>query len=339
MRILIVLPSQDRVSGNWVTACRFQQGLEKQGHRVIVLDTPLQPRGFLRQRTRDFSPDVTLLLHAYRAGNPWLTETVDMDIPFLVLLTGTDINHGLGVPEEGEIIRTVLLQAAAVLVQNPLIADQFRDSHPHLSTRLQLLTPGIILGETHYELRKTHALSRDVTLFLCPAGLRPVKGVLALLEMFDPVAAERSDLLVAFCGPQLDADYCRHFLTEISARPWARYLGSIPPNAMASAMHEVDVILNNSQSEGLSNALLEAATIGLPILARKIPGNEAVVRHNRNGLLYETPLEFKQYALQLLDHEKRQQLTCPDTERYDPDHEAAELATILMGAAKSRGSD
>jgi glycosyltransferase involved in cell wall biosynthesis len=336
MRILIVVPSQDRVSGNWITACRFQRGLEKRGHLVVIHDTQLQPRGSLRQRTADFTPDIALLLHAYRSGKPWLTETADMHVPSVVMLTGTDINHGLGFPEEREIIRAVLEQAHAVLVHNPLIADQLRASRAWLATRLHLLPPGILLGETLYDLRGSHALAKDLTLFLCPAGLRPVKGVLPLLEMFDLVASQRSDFQVAFCGPQLDADYSRRFLAEVKERGWARYIGSIPPDAMASAMRGSDVILNNSQSEGLANALIEASAIGIPILARRIPGNAALVRHNCNGLLYDNLTEFRRYALQLLDGEKRRELICPDARKYDPDLEAAELADILNDAASSR---
>ena len=101
---------------------------------------------------------------------------------------------------------------------------------------------------------------------------------------------------------------------------------------MASAMRGADVVLNNSQTEGLANTLLEAATIGIPILARNIPGNAAVVKHNINGLLYNDEDEFVQLALQLINRDKRQKLTCPDSDRYNPDHEAAELVAILQEA-------
>ena len=70
-------------------------------------------------------------------------------------------------------------------------------------------------------------------------------------------------------------------------RRWASYLGVIPPEAMAAAMGGADVIINNSLSEGLANSLLEAATLGIPILARNNPGNAALVRHGINGLLFD----------------------------------------------------
>ena len=287
MRILIVVPSQDRISGNWVTAQRFQDGLRKQGHQVTLHDTPLQVDSDFRQQLLDFAPDVTLLLHAYRSGKPWLEAAQDLNIPYVVLLTGTDVNHGLDDPEQSEIIRTILHQAAFVLLQNPLIAADLTTAHPELATNLRALPPGIRLGTASYDLRGVHSLNKQQTLFLCPAGLRPVKGVLKLLEMFDRVTTENSACHLAFCGPILDKSYGSGFLAEIKKRSWSSYLGAIPSNAMANAMRGADVILNNSRTEGLANALLEAATIGIPILAHNIPGNAAVVKHNVNGLLYD----------------------------------------------------
>jgi glycosyltransferase involved in cell wall biosynthesis len=237
-------------------------------------------------------------------------------------------------PEQIEIIHTIMHQAAFVLLQNPLIIAELKTVHPALTTNLRELTPGIVLGTAAYDLRSIHSLKKAQTLFLCPAGLRPVKGALELLEMFDQVAMESSPFLLAFCGPILDEDYAKRVLDAIEQRPWSSYLGAISPGAMANAMRGADVILNNSQTEGLANALLEAATIGLPILARKIPGNAAVVRHESNGLLYSNRTEFTRYALQLLKRERRQQLSCPDPDRYNPDQETAELIAILQKTIK-----
>ncbi|MBE0576793.1 MAG: glycosyltransferase family 4 protein [Desulfuromonadales bacterium] len=335
MRVLIVVPSQDRISGNWITAGRFKHGLEDQGHQVALYATSLQPQGGLRQQLHDFNPDIALLLHAYRSGKPWLEEAAGLDIPCVAQLTGTDVNQGLNDPEQSDIIRILSQQAEFVILQNPLIAAELSASHPELTMNLRLVKPGIILGSAPYDLHKIHDLAKEKTLFLCPAGLRPIKGVMELLEMFDRVAAESSTCQLAFCGPILDENYGSRFLAAIEKRPWSSYLGTIPVEAMANAMRGTDVILNNSQAEGLANTLLEAAALGVPILARNIPGNATVVRHNINGLLYDNETEFVQYALQLCKREKRQRLSCPDPDRYNPVHETAELITILLEATNA----
>jgi glycosyltransferase involved in cell wall biosynthesis len=222
-----------------------------------------------------------------------------------------------------------------VLLQNSLIAAEFSARHPEYASKLLLLPAGVRLGETLYDLRREHQLAPEQDVFLCPAGLRPVKGLLELLAMSDRVAEASSSFVLAFCGPPLDSDYSRRLQEAIAGRPWSRYLGTIPAPAMAGAMRGANVIVNNSRSEGLANALLEAAALGIPVLASRIPGNAAVVRHNVNGLLFGDEPEYQQYALQLLDRDRRRQLTCAEPQRYPPDREAAELVAILDQAVSA----
>ena len=335
MRILIVVPEQDRISGNWVTATRFQQGLSAHGQQVIVEETGLKPEPRFLERIQAFAPDVTILLHAYRSGKPWLKATADRRLPTVVLLTGTDINHGLENPQQQDVINRILRQSELVLLQNPLLAKAFSSSYPEHSINLRELPPGIRLGKEEYHLRDRHQLAKDATLFLCPAGLRSVKGPLELLELFDQVSTHSSDVQLAFCGPIIEEEYSQRFLSALETRPWAHYLGAIPTQAMASAMREADVVVNNSQTEGLANSLLEAATLGIPILAHKIPGNIAVVQHETNGLLYTSQEEFVVYSIQLLNRERRQQLSSPEPDRYDPDKEALALLRFLQQAVQS----
>lgn len=335
MRILIVVPEQDRISGNWVTATRFQQGLSTHGQQVIIEETGLQPEPRFLERIQAFAPDVAILLHAYRSGKPWLQATAGRRLPTVVLLTGTDINHGLENPQQQDVISRILRQAELVLLQNPLLAKAFSSSHPELSVNLRELPPGIRLGKEEYHLRDKHQLTKDATLFLCPAGLRSVKGLLQLLELFDQVITHRSDVLLVFCGPVIEEEYSQRFLSALEARPWAHYLGTIPSEAMANAMQEADVVVNNSQTEGLANSLLEAATLGIPILAHKIPGNIAIVEHEINGLLYTSQEEFVAYSRQLLTRARRQQLSSPEPGRYDPDNEALVLLRFLQQAVQS----
>ena len=42
MRVLIVVPQQDRISGNWVTALRFRQGLMQRGCDVVIHETTMK---------------------------------------------------------------------------------------------------------------------------------------------------------------------------------------------------------------------------------------------------------------------------------------------------------
>jgi len=66
-------------------------------------------------------------------------------------------------------------------------------------------------------------------------------------------------------------------------------------------------IVNSSRSEGVSNAIMEAMALGVPVLARNCAGNRSIVTHNKTGLLFGTDQEFLTLAQQLLKDERLKQ--------------------------------
>jgi glycosyltransferase involved in cell wall biosynthesis len=331
VRILFVVPEQPRTTGNWVTALRHEQGLVSLGHEVRLVETAGSATSLERQ-VAEFKPELVHLLHAYRAGRPWLDCRQREFVPSVISLTGTDLNHGLDSAEQSPQIQAVLNQAAAIIIQNQLTAESFSAAHPGLAPRLHHVAPGVCLGGHSYPLRQRHSISASSILFLLPAGIRPVKANLELLQLFDSVAAAAPFCKLLFCGSILDQDYGQRFLEALQARPWARYLGEIPAPAMAAVLREVDVVLNHSISEGLSNVLLESAALGRPILARDIPGNRAAFTPELNGLLYDSSESFVRQALSLAENSTlRQRLSRPIQKLRTAQDEALQLERIYQG--------
>ncbi len=331
MHVLILVPRQPLATGNHITAARYRAGLLRLGHQVRITEVALEEPVSLE----DPLPDLVHLLHAYRTGRPFLGAELQRRSPSVVTLTGTDIYGGIDNPEEGPLIHRVLEQAAAIITQNPLTCSELRNSPYFWRDKLHYLPPGIVPGTIPLPLRQTFGIPESAVLFLHPAGIRPVKRNLELLQLFDQVA-RRGEVRLAFCGPQLDADYADRFFTALRQRPWASYLGVIEPQAMAAALRETDVILNHSLCEGMSNVLIEAASLGRPILARRIPGNAAVVEDGINGLLYGDDADFVHQAQRLLgDADLRLGLSHPSPQRFSPDKETAGLAEIYRKVLSS----
>jgi glycosyltransferase involved in cell wall biosynthesis len=72
---------------------------------------------------------------------------------------------------------------------------------------------------------------------------------------------------------------------------------------VAPFLEDADAFVLPSRAEGISNALLEAMALGLPVIASAVPGNTDVVEHEANGLLVDVddPASLGAAVLRLLD--------------------------------------
>lgn len=70
---------------------------------------------------------------------------------------------------------------------------------------------------------------------------------------------------------------------ELGCEASVEFLGFV--NEPATLYQDAALLVLPSRVEGMSNALLEALSWGVPVLVSDIPGNRAVVREGRNGML------------------------------------------------------
>ena len=139
-------------------------------------------------------------------------------------------------------------------------------------------------------------VATSTRVFLLPAGLRPVKDVLwaadAVEERVKALASSSKKtvssssspaFVLAVLGPSLDAPYASLVAQKARASygaEGARAFTQMPPVARRVALEYMRAaagVLNTSLSEGQSGALLEAAALGTPVLARDVPGNRALL--------------------------------------------------------------
>lgn len=66
-----------------------------------------------------------------------------------------------------------------------------------------------------------------------------------------------------------------------------KFLGIIPNHELPSIYNSADIFVLPSLIEGNPKTLLEAMSCGLPCIGTKIPGIEALINHEQNGLLSE----------------------------------------------------
>ena len=289
------------VRGNAITVERITRGLADRGLAVRIFDLSVTPEARIETEIDAARPALIHAFHAYRAGPLGLRLARRAEIPLVLTLTGTDANHDLFDAERAPVVRRVLEGAAAIVAFHDSIAVRVTAVLPDVGARLVVVPQAARLGEQPYDLAGRWLLPAGRVLFLFPGGIRPVKRPRFPLEPFRRLAVRHPTVRLAYAGPILDPDEGEALLHEIRRWPWARHLGAVPHERIASLMRQSDVVLNCSQSEGgMANAVLEALVVGRAVLAADIEGNRSLVEDGVTGLLFRDPDDFVATAERLI---------------------------------------
>ncbi|ROT98385.1 glycosyltransferase [Marinobacter sp. R17] len=133
------------------------------------------------------------------------------------------------------------------------------------------------------ELTKTECIKLVVV-----ANVRPVKRIEDLVDALQLITQKGVLAKCFVIGHISDIEYAkklnerieRHRLTGL-----VKFVGPISEPRIY--LSQFDVGLITSESEGLSNTLMEYLTAGLPAIASNVGGNPELVNHGDNGFLYE----------------------------------------------------
>jgi glycosyltransferase involved in cell wall biosynthesis len=276
----------DDAAGNAVAIRRLKAAFEDKGVSVRYIQAG-QSAGQAAFALFGFTPTIVHALHAGDAARLAEELARALEVPLVITVTGTDLN---GSEAEARAARERLTAADAVVALTDIQVEQLLELVP--DQRVVRIPQSVKLGEEPFELREAlqHVAGPELAarrILLLAGGLRPVKGQLFALEAFERAAGTLDDWLLVLAGPVLDETYAAEVRERARALGGAVYIGEIPHGAMASAMGACDALLNSSESEGEPQIILEAQCSSLPVIARRVVGNTALVEDGVTGWLFD----------------------------------------------------
>ncbi|HPF13406.1 MAG TPA: glycosyltransferase [Planctomycetota bacterium] len=282
MEIALVSPTHLDVPGGNASAIRRLVGeMQALGHQVSVhlAHDPEPP---------DTRFEVVHGFHALRGGATALRWAQARQVPAVVTLTGTDVNVDLLQPDTRQEVVRVLSLADGVVALHEHQLQRARELSGLALAASEVIGQGVAVGKQRYRFRTLNGLAEDAFVAFLPAGLRRVKAPHLALEAQRLRALDEPEWELALAGPILEDAYASELLDRMEHLSHARWCGPIASEYMGACYAESDVILNTSESEGISDAIMEAQTMGRPIVARRNAGNESLVEDGVDGLLFET---------------------------------------------------
>ncbi|XP_021113322.1 glycosyltransferase 1 domain-containing protein 1 isoform X2 [Heterocephalus glaber] len=281
------------VQGICGTCQEMRDHLEAAGHRCFLRDasdfeSPADVSDLLSAQPFE----AALALHLYRGGRLLQGH----GIPFGVIFGGTDVNEDTGQEEKKEVMGKVLEEARFAVTFTDSMKGMVLKQWPHAQGKIYVQSQGIATipnaafdWNSFLQRAEIYQSADQLHVFLLVCGLRRVKDPLYLVDAFSEWHQEEPSVYMVIVGPEVDPVFSREVRARVQRALGVRLLGEMPQGDLHAALKSCSALVNSSLSEGMSAAILEAMDLGVPVLARNIPGNAAVVTQEVTGLVFADP--------------------------------------------------
>lgn len=277
-----------------------------------------------------------------------------LGVPFVVSISGSDVNQYLKLRIRRCQILRMLAQAKAITVRSQALRDLLI-AHNVPSEKIHVLYNGVDrmlfrprptdhrLQTTDHGQRTTDGRpetlddglqspvsSLQSPLLLYVGRLSPEKGVADLLRA---VAMLKTPVRLNIVGDGVQRDGLRQLVSTLHLDGIVNWLGLKKPDEIPAQMAQADLLCLPSHMEGVPNVALEAFACGLPVVGTRVGGIPEIITET-TGVLAEprSPESFATALARALQTVWDGETIRRHAERFDWNENARQLFSILQSA-------
>lgn len=291
-QLLRILPELEKYHENMV-CCAHGRGpigklLEEKGIKVHYLDLKNIFDFFaikkFREIIKNYPPDimVTYLIHAD--------------------LCGRVLGKLFGIKKIVSSKRGALLQwewlsffdrltkklVAHYLVQTETARKEWMNKLKLPEKKFTIIPNGIDIEKFRCEIDKKEKkeqleIKENSIVITCISKLRRGKGHVILLEAFEKFYQYNNNATLLIVGDGEKEEELKNSLINLSSKNNIKFLGN--RSDVSEILSISDVFVLPTEKEGMSNAIIEAMVVGVPIITTDIPENRDILENKKTGIL------------------------------------------------------
>ncbi|MEN6552456.1 MAG: glycosyltransferase family 4 protein [Methanobacterium sp.] len=241
---------------------------------------------------KKIKPDI-IHIQTISIAVPGLLSKMFLKKPYIVYGRGADIY----IPDKfTKLISKIVLKNANFVIA---LTQDMKEAMMKIYQRDIIVIPNGIDMERFKEISIRTSHNDKVKTILFVGTLRPVKGVIYLIEAMKIVKNEYHGAKLLIVGDGTEGDKLRAIVKELDLEDSVSFAGQRSNNEIPKYMAESDIFVLPSLSEGFPNVILEAMAVGLPVISSKVGGIPNIIQEGINGLLVE-PMNSKDIANKIL---------------------------------------
>lgn len=212
----------------------------------------------------------------------------------------------LGQHMVGKLSKMRLKKVAKVIAPTSKVEDALRGYG--ITADIEVVPSGISLEQHHYRLnaeerlekRRELGIPENHSVLLNLGRLGTEKNLGELLLYFAEALKEDPDLTFMIVGDGPDKENLEKQAEELGISNHMIFTGMVNPKEVQKYYQLADVFVNASTSETQGLTYIEAAANGLPLLCRKDPCLDDVIKDGINGYEYTSLEEFEEFLNDIL---------------------------------------
>jgi glycosyltransferase involved in cell wall biosynthesis len=294
-------------NANSIHTKRWASALAKQGHDIRILSyqaasvpgaevikipstrlklTPLlavQASRWVRAEVEKWSPDI---IHAHFITDyGWLATCAGIH-PRVITAHGSDV---LIWPNKSLLLRAVTALALRSADKTISVAKHMTPILKGLGAPLNRIQyiPNWVDEEIN-DSNKRHKISFGYTRILSTRSLCHIYDIWTLAKAIPTVLDSARGVEFWIVGDGQEKPKLKEYIASLRASNRVNLPGALPHNEVVRAYNEANIYVSTAISDGLSVSLLEAMACGAFPIVTNIPANREVVRHQHNGLLFNS---------------------------------------------------